>query len=293
MEKLKGVLCPMVTLIDEKENIDEISTRKLVRRLIDKKIDGLFLLGTQGEGPMIVEEEKKRLVEIVVDEVGGEIPVLANISDQGRRKTERVYDFLKDTGADAYILTPPGYYNLRDDREFYDYYKYFLNIVNKPIMIYNCGYTNNLLPKDTVIKLADEKKIIGFKGGNDFTVMRECGGRSDFSIFSGDEKNLDMGLMLGADGIIPGLSSFLPDMYVALYKSAKSNEYKKAFVIQKDLHEIQNAVFGNKGQHWGNGHKYALSLLGIGQPNIATTLMELTQEDKNYIKGMIEKYDLT
>ena len=157
MTKLKGVISPMVTPLDSKMNIDEEAVRRLVDRLINKGLNGLFLLGTQGEFPMIINSEKRRLIKIAIDEVKGRIPVLANISDLGERKTTEVYNTISDLGVDAYILTPPGYYNVRDDGELINYYKHFSSITNRPVFIYDSSYTNSTIPTNVLLELSKEK----------------------------------------------------------------------------------------------------------------------------------------
>ena len=295
MDKLNGVLCPMVTPLDENQNIDEQGTRKLVERLIKKGVNGIFLLGTQGEFPVLINKEKKRLVEIVADQVAARVPLLVNISDQGIRKAKQFYNMIGNCSFDAYILMPPGYYNVRDKKELINYYSYFVEILNKPVFIYDSKYTNNIIPDDVITELSYDPRIIGFKGPllNHTQILRSCAGREDFSLFQADEANLDLALMLGADGIIPGICSFAADLCIELYKKSSLKDYEACKKLQIILHEIQSTVFGRQSQHWGNGHKYALSQLGICGDSIATTLIPLSEYEKKDIRKIIEKYNIS
>lgn len=283
----------MVTPLDENEHIDEKGTRRLVGRLIDKQVDGLFILGTQGEFPMLVNEQKKLLVEIVLDEVNGRVPVLVNVSDQGKKKTIDFYTMIKDLGADIYVLTAPGYYNVRDPQELQDYYGFFCQNLNRPILIYDSKYTNNPMSAQTILRLSELENIVGYKGSIHFELLRELRGQERFSLLCGDEKNMDMALFLGYDGIIPGLSSLAIDMYVDLYTKSLHEDLQGAIDTQKTLIELQDVIFGHRGQHWGNGHKFALSVLGICKETIATTLLPLTQEEKDRIRQVLTRYEIT
>ncbi|MBO9605180.1 MAG: dihydrodipicolinate synthase family protein [Paenibacillaceae bacterium] len=293
-DQLKGVICPMVTPLDERQNIDEAGTRKLIRRLIAKGVNGLFILGTMGEFPMIVDEEKKRLVEIVTDEVKGAVPVLINVSEQGPRLTERTMRAAIDAGAEAIVLTPPHYYNTRDKRELFNYYASFGRNAGVPLVIYDAGYTNNSIPTDILLELSAEANIIGAKCNvlHHAPLLRELAGTGGFAVMHGDETTLDLAVRVGADGIVPGISSLGIDHCVKLFQAAKAGDTAEAQRLQKELLHIQRTVYGG-GKHWGNGHKYALQQLGVCDDYIATTLLPLTEDGKAGIRQVLETYHIS
>lgn len=294
--KLKGVICPMVTPLDEHENIDEGAVRKLVSRLIDKGVVGIFLLGSMGEFPMIVEEEKERLIRIAVDEAKGRVPVMANVSAEGQRKTERMMRKAIDAGVDLVVLVPPYFYNVRDEREIKQYFITMSRNSGKPLVIYNIPvYTNNPIPPGMVVELSEEPNIVGIKADifANLPMFRQLRSRNDFSILHGNEGTLDLALELGADGIIPGISSLAADRCVELYRKAREGDTCAAALRQLELANIQEAVFGKKATHWGTGHKYALSLLGLCQPFVATTLLPLDERQKEQITIAVKEYGLS
>jgi len=293
-DQLKGVICPMITPLDERQNIDETGTRKLVRRLVAKGVNGLFILGTMGEFPMIAGEEKKRLIEIVTDEVRGAVPVLVNVSEQGPRLTERTMRTAIDAGAEAIVLTPPHYYNTRDKRELFHYYASFGRNAGVPLVIYDAVYTNNLIPTDILLELSAESNIIGVKCNvfNHAPLLREFGASDSFAVLHGDETTLDLAVRVGADGIVPGISSLGIDHCVKLFQAAKAGDTAEAQRLQKELLHIQRTVYGG-GKHWGNGHKYALKQLGVCDDHIATTLLPLTEDGKAGIRQVLETYHIS
>lgn len=294
--KLRGVICPMVTPLDEHENIDETGVRELVSRLIDKGVDGIFLLGSMGEFPMIVEEEKERLIRIAVDEAKGRVPVMANVSAEGRRKTERMMQRAIDAGADMIVLVPPYFYNVRDEREIKNYYISMSRNTDKPIVIYNIPvYTNNPIPPGMVIELSEEKNIVGIKADifANLPLLRQLRGRDDFSLLHGNEGTLDLALEIGVDGIIPGIASLAVDRCIELYRKARDGDSHGASLLQLELQSIQEAVFGKKAIHWGTGHKYALSLLGLCQPYVSTTLLPLDEGQMKQIASVLSEYGIS
>ncbi len=295
MDKIQGVVCPMITPLDKNRCIDERAARILAARLVNKKAKGFFLFGTMGEGPMLPIQEKKRLVDIVTEIVDSTVTVMVNTTGMGPGETEYNMSVLEKTKADVFVLTPPMFYNVRQEDELIHYYEYFSGITKKPLFIYDVKYTNNYIPDYIIEKLSLIKNIIGFKGClfQHQNVFRNCMGREDFALLHGNEKTIDLALTLGADGCIPGISSLAMDICIELYNKAKDKDFRGASQLQKKLHDVQDVVYGKGGIHWANGHKYALSVLGICEDNIATTLLPLTEKDKKDIREIITKYHIT
>jgi len=106
MKKLEGIIAPMATPLTRDEKIDDKTTRTLVDFLIDGGIDGLFPLGTSGEFALFDREERKTVIETVVDHTNGRVPVLAGVSDPGLENVLAFAKDAKDAGADAIVATP-------------------------------------------------------------------------------------------------------------------------------------------------------------------------------------------
>src|SRR5256886_8311697 len=106
MKKLEGIIAPMATPLTRDEKIDDKTTRTLVDFLIDGGIDGLFPLGTSGEFALLDREERKTVIETVVDHTNGRVPVLAGVSDPGLENVLAFAKDAKDAGADAIVATP-------------------------------------------------------------------------------------------------------------------------------------------------------------------------------------------
>ncbi|MCU6712944.1 dihydrodipicolinate synthase family protein [Paenibacillus sp. J5C_2022] len=291
--KLQGMICPMITPLGDREQIDEAAVRHLVCRLVDRGADGIFLLGSMGEFPVIEEEERRRLIEIAVDEAKGKIPVMANVSAEGLRKTERNLRGALDAGADAVVLVAPYFYTLRNERELRDYFLEVSRNSSKPLIMYNIPkYTNNPLSVPLIAELSEESNIIGIKTDIfiDVTLMRRLAGRHDFSVLHGNEATLDLALKLGADGYVPGISTLAIDRCVELLRRWRQGDAAGAALLQTELIAVQRTVYGDNAEHWGTGHKYALSLLGLCQTHVATTLPPLSERQKEVIASALRQY---
>src|SRR2546428_11040391 len=163
MKKLEGIIAPMATALSHDEKIDVKTTRTLVDYLIDGGIDGLFPLGTSGEFALFDREDRKKVVETVVDQTNGRVPVLAGVSDPS---LEKVLGFAKDAedgGAGGIVATPPLYYATGEEGLF----NHFETIARKsglPLVVYNIPeWTHLFVPPNVIQRLAEKRLIVGMK----------------------------------------------------------------------------------------------------------------------------------
>src|SRR6266852_7760020 len=154
MKRLEGIIAPMATALTHDEKIDVKTTRTLVDFLIDGGIDGLFPFGTSGEFALFDREERKTVVETVVDQTHGRVPVLAGVSDPS---LENVLAFAKDAedaGADAIVATPPYYFTTGDEGVF-DYFETIAGKSGLPLLVYNIPeWTHLFVPPNVIQRLA-------------------------------------------------------------------------------------------------------------------------------------------
>src|SRR5712691_201976 len=213
MKKLEGILAPMATALSQDEKIDVKTTRTLVDFLIDGGIDGLFPLGTSGEFALFDREERKTVVETVVDQTNGRVPVLAGVSDPS---LENVLAFAKDAedaGADAIVATPPYYYTTGENGLFV----HFETIARKsslPLILYNIPeWTHLFVPTSVVQRLAEKQLIVGMKYTeynllNLLRFLKVAGKR--IAIFTGSDAMTFTSLEFGGSGGVIGVATSLP-----------------------------------------------------------------------------------
>ena len=109
--KFEGVITAMVTpLRGEKKKIDLEATDSLVDFLIEKGVNGLFILGTFGEGMLLAVDERRKLTERVINHVNKRVLVIVHVSHMEIERTEELIEHARDKGADAVALLPPFFY---------------------------------------------------------------------------------------------------------------------------------------------------------------------------------------
>ena len=160
-EDLNGVMPAMITSFNKDENINKEGIRKTVNYLVSQNVHGLYITGSTGETFLMSPDEKKEVIDIIVEEVNGRVPVIAHIGSIGTKITIELGQHAEKSGVDALSALPPFYYGFSNN-EIYNYYNDISNSSNLPIIVYNISQAN-LIDLDTLKKLASIKNIKGVK----------------------------------------------------------------------------------------------------------------------------------
>lgn len=295
---LKGVIPPMMTPVNSRQDVDEIGVRNIVSRCIRLGVSGVFVLGTMGEGQSLVKSERKKLIEIAVDEAKGRIPVLAGVSAEGSRKVMEYAEDALEAGADYIVSLTPYFFEAAEQQELVDFFTNLANNISKPLVLYNNPYmTRNSLTLDTILKLSENSNIAGIKNSSsDFgflmQLIRAFQNRSDFSVFSGDETTCDAALTMGADGVVPGIGTLIPDVFVEMYKSAERKDIEEVKQLQKKVLDIMDGIYLDGYWAWVAGQKYALSQLGLCQEYFTIDNRRLNDGEKAGIQKSLETFGI-
>src|SRR4051812_13207740 len=150
-----GMGTALVTPFRKDGSIDEAAVRQLVRRQVDAGIHFVSPCGTTGEAPTLTHREKLRVVELVVDEVAGRVPVLAGAGGYDTREVIEFARELEKIGANG-ILSVTPYYNKPTQEGLYQHYKAIADSIGLPIVLYNVpGRTGVTIDVQTVVRLSE------------------------------------------------------------------------------------------------------------------------------------------
>jgi 4-hydroxy-tetrahydrodipicolinate synthase len=292
MKNLEGIIAPMATALTQDERIDAKSTRKLVDFLIDGGIDGLFPLGTSGEFALLDRSERKIVVETVVDQTNGRVPVLAGVSDPS---LENVLTFAKDAedaGADAIVATPPYYYSTSEDGLF----NHFETIAQKsslPLVVYNIPeWTHLFVPPDVVRRLAEKQLITGMKYTeyNLLNLLRflKVAGKQ-ISIFTGSDAMTFTNLEFGGSGGVIGVANVAPKFSSAVFDEFKRGNLEAARLAQSKLLPIIEAISVGR---FPAGLKEAMRMVGMPVGNVKSPLQRLSDHEQKSVAGFLRESGL-
>jgi len=226
-----GVGTALVTPFTQSGALDEVGVRRLGRRQIDAGVHFLCPCGTTGESPTLTDGERTRIVEILVDEANGAVPVLAGAG--GNNTTEVIHqaDAMRHAGASGLLSVTP-YYNKPTQEGLYQHYKAIAESTSLPIIVYNVpGRTGVNVEVATLARLAQIPNIAGVKeaSGNVTQMCEICRALPhDFIVLSGDDA-LTLPLMaVGGRGIISVASNEIPFEMAQMVEAAERGDFAAA-----------------------------------------------------------------
>ncbi len=228
----------LVTPFTRDGALDEQAVKRLARRQIEAGIHFLVPCGTTGESPTLSEDERVRVVELVVEEAAGRVPVLAGAGGYDTREVIHSALRMKRAGASG-ILSVTPYYNKPTPEGLYQHYSAIAGQVGLPVIVYNVpGRTGCNVDVATLVRLSAVPGIVGVKeaSGNIGQMVEICGAvPADFVVLSGDD-SLTLPLMaVGGRGIISVAGNEIPGEMSRMVECAERNDFAAARRIHAEI----------------------------------------------------------
>ena len=236
----------LVTPFNRDGSVDQAGVRRLAKRQIDAGIHFLVPCGTTGESPTLSDEERFRVVELVVEEAAGKVPVLAGAGGYDTREVIRSAQQMKRLGA-AGILSVTPYYNKPTQEGLFQHYSAIAGEVGLPIIVYNVpGRTGCNVEVATLVRLSQVQNIAGVKeaSGNVSQMCEICRAVPEsFIVLSGDDA-LTLPLMaVGGHGIISVIANEAPAEMARMVDLAAGGDFNAARRIHHQLMPLMSANF--------------------------------------------------
>lgn len=264
--------------------VDVDALKKLVNWHIDQGSHGLVPVGTTGESPTLSHAEHDLVVETVVKEAAGRIPVIAGAGSNNTAETVRLVEAAKAAGADAALVVTP-YYNKPTQRGLIAHFTAAADC-GLPIVIYNIPPRSVIdMTPDTMAELAKHEMIVGVKDATadlsrvPATRMR-CG--PDFIQLSGEDATALGFNAHGGQGCISVTANIAPHLIAEFQESTLAGDYAKALAELDRLMPLHEAVFTEPGLA---GAKYGMSLLGLCSDEVRSPLTTLADETKEKVRS--------
>lgn len=242
---IKGIITPILTIIDENELIDETRMRRHISRVIAGGVHGLLAFGSNGEFYMVDDDEMERGLKIILDETAGRVPVYFGMGAIKTRKCVRFAQMARDAGANGISVLQPMFIKPTDE-ELYGYFKEIAESVPElPVLLYNNpGRVGYSLSVQLVERLAaDAENIIGIKDssgdvGLTIEFIRVMRGRN-FKVFGGKDTLIYAILAHGGDGAVATTSNFLPELVSSIYTQYAAGDAAGALAAQFKLNPVR------------------------------------------------------
>ncbi len=265
--RFRGIYCPHVVPLDEKGEIDEGGLRSYLDWLIARGIHGLYPNGSTGEFTRFTPDERRRIIEIVVDHAAGRVPVLAGAAEANARETLAACEHYARLGADAVAIVSPFYYRVSPG----GVHAYFDEIARHTpidVTLYNIPMFASPIEVDTVRRLAgDHARVVAIKDSSgDLPFMKAMieavrPERPDFSFMTGwDASLLDM-LEVGCDGGTNASSGVVPELTKRLFDAAVAGRTEEARRAQDHIAGLFDAMFA--AADFPEGFRMGVELRGV------------------------------
>ncbi|WP_309120285.1 dihydrodipicolinate synthase family protein [Paenibacillus sp.] len=280
IETFEGIYVAMYSAYDDKGEVDAERVKKLARYYVGKGIKGLYVGGSSGEGILQTAEERKRVLEAVMEEIRGELKVIVHVGANSTRESAELSRHAELHGADAISAVPAIYYRLSDEA-VERHWQHMIDSSELPFVIYNIPQTTGfrLSPK-LLAKLAAQPKVIGVKmsGESAFELQQyKVAGGDDFLVFNGPDEQFLAGRIMGADGGIGGTYGVMPELFCKLNELYAERRLADAQELQYQINAVIIKLLSYPSLY--GAAKHILSLRGVetGQPRLP--LLPVREED--------------
>ncbi|MDO4838695.1 MAG: 4-hydroxy-tetrahydrodipicolinate synthase [Clostridia bacterium] len=282
MPQIKGIIVPIVTPMTDDEEINTDELKRQVERMISAGIHGIFVFGTNGEGYILSENEKKEILSVCIEQVNGRVPVYAGTGCISTAETIRMSRWAEEAGADVLSIITP-FFAAASQKEMITHYRKVADSVSCPIVLYNIpARTGNALAPAAVKELSKIPNIVGVKdsSGNFDNILQyieQTRERENFAVLSGNDSLILWTLLAGGRGGIAGCANVFPENMVAIYEHFIKNEFAQARKAQDAIRPFRNCFrFGNPNTIV----KEAVAMLGYPVGKCRSPFNDLSDEAK-------------
>ena len=276
MKSFKGSGVALVTPFQTDGSIDFQALKQLVQLQIEGGTDFLVVQGTTGESPTLSQDEKRLVLDTVLEVNNGRLPVVYGIGGNNTDGLAALFQNLP-SGVDG-ILSVSPYYNKPIQKGIVAHFKQVASYTDLPIILYNVpGRTGSNMSVETTLELAELPNVVAVKeaSGNMEQIMDIIRQRKPgFGVLSGDD-NLTMPLIAaGADGVISVVANAFPERFSQMVHASIANDLTLAKAAHYDLFNVTKMFFeeGNPG-----GVKVALAARGLMQETMRLPLYPVSE----------------
>ena len=295
LSKWEGVFSILLTAYKRDGGIDGNAIRSSVDYVIRGGVHGVVALGSFGENPYLTQEEKRRVIDVVVDQANGRVPVIAGTGEVGTDMTMTLAKYALDAGADATMICLPIYWRLPEE-EVIGHFTSVASVVDIPIFLYNIPSTTHLeLTAEIVVRLSELDNVVGIKESiSDLeqigTVIQDS--KKPFRTFVGMSRLLLDVLKLGGSGTFCPVVNTFPEGIVGIYSAYKAGDLKKAEELNERLSEHSAMTRPGRPASIAS-RKEVMRLMGIPiSSKVRRPIPQLTDEQKKLIKENVAKAGL-
>lgn len=292
MGTFNGLYIPATTPFDAVTGeVALVHFRNNLRKWLDEPIDGYVLFGTTGEGVLVNDDEKARLIELARELIPPGLKLVVGITADSTRDIAKKTKRFAGLGADGFLIAPPPYFGAYlSDRAMADHYGQIADESPAPILIYHIPkYTKVVLEPSLVGELVRHPNIAGIKDSSgdvkrfaDYT--NACG--RDCALFVGNGALLYTALELGASGGILAIAQVVPQLCAEIISAFRAGNARRAGELQERVSPMHKEIVAKYG---AVGVKVALDQVGYYGGPPRRPLVGLSAKDQEHVARVMQE----
>jgi 4-hydroxy-tetrahydrodipicolinate synthase len=293
-DALRGVIPPMISPLTQAMDADSAAVARVVNHILDGGCSGLFVLGGVGEGAWLSSRQRDGIVRATVTSAAGRVPVLVGVMLPGTAPARDAALRATDAGADALVVGSPYYFD-PDASAQQRHVEAILAATPLPVLLYNIPQcTHTPLAIEAVTNLVTEPRVLGAKDSwGDMPYFQALltlkQQRPDFRVLQGNEHAAMASLLLGADGLIPGLANIVPGLLVDLVRAARAGDIATCQLIHAKIFDLTRIYARGAGLP---GIYAAAARLGLSQNVPAEPWQPVDDDALEAIESILRAHDL-
>jgi 4-hydroxy-tetrahydrodipicolinate synthase len=296
---LAGILPAIVLPLNPDYSIDEEGLKQHIRRVVGVPgVTGIVCNAHASEVTSLSPEERKRVLQIVCQEVNGEIPVISGAYGESTEKVKTSARDAKRGGADAILIMPPFSFSWGATQYpdvVFDYFSTIDQEVDIPFIIFQYAHwTNCNYNCQTLSKLAKIKNFIAIKNAindpyryeEEYRCLKSL--RPEISFLNANDVQLLSYFCIGSDGALVGYACLAPEFIVDMYDATKGGDLEKAREISNHIYPLTRAIYSHPRLNWHTRIKEALVLMGeIRSAAVRPFLPTISHQEREDIRGAL------
>lgn len=279
-KRFTGIIPPMLTPLTAQETLDRPSLKRLVDFEIEGGVDGLFILGTNGEGAFLTTPVRQELAEATVEFAAGRVPVIAGLLEASTSRVIEGMRALAGRGLEGYVATTPFYFGGFNNTELLEHFRRIAGEADLPVLAYSIPQnTKVVMNAELMMRLPEVPNLVGIKDSSgdwtEFQLALAALKGSDFTVLQGMQSLLTVSLLAGADGGVPGHANVYPQLFTRLVAAVRAGDIEGAFETQAQLDRLARL----RGRAFIHTYKLLGKALGLMEDHVAAPLPRLSAEE--------------
>ncbi|MFD0828143.1 4-hydroxy-tetrahydrodipicolinate synthase [Neobacillus sp. M.A.Huq-85] len=294
MTTIKGAFPVLITPMTQAQEIDWAGVKNNVNYFINQGVAGLVINGSTGEFVSLTKEERYQMVEVVMKEVNGRVPVIVGTSAETTKETIEYTKQAEAHGADCALIINP-YYSKPKEEEIYFHFKEVSNAVNIPIMLYNNPFTSGVnMSTELMLRIGrDCENVTHIKeSSGEIAKARDLArqGKGDFEVFCGSEELVMESYLVGATGWIAVAGNIVPKLVTDMFNHFQSGEVEKAWANNDQI--LPLCTYLEESGKYVQICKRVMDLLGQAGGPARHPRLGLTPEEDQKLKDILANLSL-